>query len=222
VAKTQKRRKRAKSAGWRRVGKAGKPQARRRKRIPKPPIQTNGDGAKLLAIDFSSSCTGWAYFESGRLRSSGKNRMDGKSHSEKLAGFLDWAVKLFSDLKPSEVALEKPFQGRHANAYGVLSMYKAVLMLAHWKVFGRPFPEENQLPAHVIKKALGVPKSKEKTTDKRHTDNKRAVIKVINGLYGTAFKFSEDKRSEDDIADAVAVGHVWYALHVDNQDPEVE
>jgi Holliday junction resolvasome RuvABC endonuclease subunit len=223
VSQPKKRKRATKRAGWRRTGQKRATKVRKRKKVAKQPLRTKGDGAKLLALDVSSTCTGWAYFESGQLKAHGKRRMEGKSHSEKLSSFLDWVLQMFNQLNPTEITFEAPFQGRHANAYGVLSMYKAVMLLCHWRFMTRPFPEENQLPAHIIKKVLGVPKAKGGTTDERHKANKRAVIKVINGLYGTSFRFAEGtektaQRSEDDIADAVAVGHTWYTLHISNEE----
>lgn len=147
--------------------------------------------------------------------------MQGKSHDERLANYADFMTGLFKEYEPTEVAFEAPFQGRHRNAFAVLSMYKAVIHMVHWRVLGRALPEANQLPAHLIKKVLGVPHIKAGNTEERHAANKRAVVKLINSLYGTAFLYvdSDEKgkqKSEDDIADAVAVGHVWYHLHTSN------
>jgi Holliday junction resolvasome RuvABC endonuclease subunit len=217
MAARKRKLKHTKRAGWRRTTRRGAPQRRKK---AKQPHKTNGDGSKLLAFDFSSACTGFAYFESGTLKDHGKHVMSGKSHSEKLNGFLHWVIATMRQYKPTAVAFEAPFQGRHANAYGVLSMYKGVVLSAHWHVFETPFPDENQIPAHIIKKVLGMPKAKGATTAERHTANKRMVIKLINGLYGTSFQYSDPeskRKSEDDVADAVAVGHAWYALHVDNE-----
>lgn len=213
---------RSRKAGWRRVSRNGKAQ-RKRKKVLRVPWRTHGDGTGLLALDFSSACTGWAYFQSGRLKEYGKYRLLGKTHSEKLHGFLNWVLTQYQKYPITSVTFEAPYHRHRANVFGVLSMYRAVLLLAHWDVWARPFPEENQLPAHLIKKTLGILPLKGGTTAQRHDANKRMMVKTINSLYGTSFHFvvgtEKGKRtSDDDIADAVAVGHTWYTLHTSNDE----
>lgn len=191
--------------------------ARRKRATQRAQWRTVGDGKRLLAFDVSSVCVGWSLFCDGKLTEHGKYLQAGKGHGERLSAFTDWAHTMFKKYKPTTVAVEAPFQGRHRYAFAVLSMYRAALLIAHWEAFGVELAAENQIPAHTIKKTLGVEKAPTKDPAKRHAFNKQVVIEEINRLYQTRFRYVGDdaakRKSDDDIADAVAVGHAWYALH---------
>jgi Holliday junction resolvasome RuvABC endonuclease subunit len=191
-------------------------EVRRRKAAHKAQWKTSGDGSRLLALDVSSRAVGWALFEHNKLLTYGKYEHVGDAHGEKLHNYLEWLAALFAEVHPTSVAVEAAFQGRHRNAFAVLTLYRAALLVAHMRTYGRELPDKNQIPPHLIKRVLAVPKG-------THTENKARVVAVINQLYGTAFRFDaarpDDKaRNDDDIADAVAVGHAWCALWAEPAD----
>lgn len=177
----------------------------------------------MLALDISSVAVGWAFFVNGELRQHGKYLQEGEGHGPKMHAFMHWLMDMFVRLEPTQVVLEAPFHGRNSNAFAVLQLYRAVAMLAHMEVFSRELPAVNQIPAHLIKRVLGLSRPQVPKKD-QHSANKRAVCELINQLYETRFQFIESdsakNTSSDDVADAVAVGHVWHALWVEELPPE--
>ena len=89
-------------------------------------------------------------------------------------------------------------------------MYKGAILAAHWDVLGYELADRNRLPAHIIKRAMGLPKG-------THDENKRAAVEYINKRFGLSLRYvqsdAKKTRSQDDEADAIAVGDVWHALH---------
>lgn len=190
--------------------------ARRSRAVAHAAWRTVGDGTRLLAFDVSSKAVGFAEFWQGALVGHGKYEHVGDGHGERLVNYLDWLAKLFAARTPTAIAVEAPFQGRHRYAFAVLTLYRAALLVGAFRYQGTELPDENQIPAHLIKRVLDVPKG-------THTENKAAVVELINALYDTQFRFDPTRAAnksvnDDDVADAVAVGHAWYALHTDRQE----
>jgi Holliday junction resolvasome RuvABC endonuclease subunit len=191
------------------------------KKKRRPPAKTTwrtvGDRARVLALDPSSVCVGWAIYEHGKLKDFGRYLQVGREHGERLINYIFWLQELFNRVKPTTVVYEAPFQGRHRNAFAVLSMYRGAIIAAHFDVFGRELADRNAIPAHLIKRVLGVPKG-------THDENKKAVIEVINKKHGLSLKWAtgdtKKQKSQDDVADAIAVGDVYHALHEAN--PEAD
>lgn len=198
-----------------RVGRRTEPhsnrESRRKRNPPKTTTwRTEGDPARLLALDPSSVAVGWAYFEAGSLKNYGRFLQIGREHGERLLNFHAWLTDLFTELNPTTVTFEAPFQGRHRNAFGVLSMYKGAILSAHFDVFGNELADRNRLPAHIVKRAMGLPKG-------THEQNKKAGVEWVNKRHKLTLRYihedTKKTRSQDDIADAIAVGDVWHALH---------
>jgi hypothetical protein len=169
-----------------------------------PPFE---GGHRLLALDTSSTCVGWAVFDNGELTESGQYVQEGAEHGEKLTNFLQWLVQTIGELAPNDVVFEAPYAGRRRFTFGVLSKYVALVELAHFYVLGREMPAENKFAAHLVKKIIGVRKGAS------HVENKRLMVNEVNQLYGLSLKFKQnDKRkttTEDDRADAIALGRAW-------------
>lgn len=188
-----------------------KPQYLKRKR--KAPTSTSwrteGDPARVLALDPSSVCCGWALFVAGELSQYGQFRQIGREHGERLLNFHAWLIELMHELAPTTVTFEAPFQGRHRNAFGVLSMYKGVILAAHFDVMGVELLECNRIPAHIVKRVMALPKG-------THEENKRAAVEAINRRHHLTLRYSyndtKKSRSQDDTADAIAVGDAWHDL----------
>lgn len=147
-------------------------------------------------------------FDNGRLASSGQYVQVGDEHGEKLANFFEWLSRLIRDLQPDDTVFEAPYAGRHRRyTFGVLSKYVGVVELTHFHCLARELPAENKIAAHAVKRALGVPKGQ------THDDNKRLMVAEINQVYGLALRYKKEDRAkkvtEDDRADAIAVGRAW-------------
>lgn len=180
-------------------------------RAGRRPVRRSRTGAdpaeRVLALDTSSTCVGWSLFEDGRLLHHGRRRQDGVDHGERLSGFREWLKALLHQYRPSQVVYEKPFAGRRRNAFGVLSLYVAVVLMAHWDAFGAELPDANAVAAREVKRRNKMRKGKD------HEGNKKIAVLLANRLYGLRLKFkSNDKTkkvSEDDTADAILLGRAW-------------
>lgn len=165
----------------------------------------------MLALDVSGTCVGWAFFEDRKLTRYGRRRQEGPGHGQRLAGYHDWLLELFTELAPTVVVVEAPFQGRFKKAFAVLSLYRGILLAAYHRHFGVELEPEYELPARLIKRVLDMPDGL------THDEHKAAMVAEINSRYGTRFRFYPNDRtklrSEDDIADAIAVGEAWFALY---------
>lgn len=166
-----------------------------------------GSNERILALDTSSVCIGWAVFDEGELIKSGRYRIDGTGHGEKLVAFRGWLAKMLVEWKPAQLVYERPFAGRRRHAFGVLSLYVAVLAIAHWEFFGTEIPDANSVPAREVKRRNKMRKGTS------HDQNKKIGVLLANQLYGLSLKFkSNDKTkkvSEDDRADAILLGRAW-------------
>lgn len=177
---------------------------------PKAALPAVGSTERVLGLDISSRCVGWALFVGGVLAAHGRYRHRGTGHGERLAHFGPWLTTLLSELEPTQVAYEAPYSGRMRHTFGVLSKYVGVVESVHFSVYGAEIPPENAVAAHAVKRAIGARKGRD------HEENKRIVLLLVNQVFGLALKYKDHddtKRvSEDDEADAIAVAWAWHLL----------
>jgi hypothetical protein len=163
---------------------------------------------RVLALDLSSQCVGWAVFDNGELVTYGRYRQCGESHGEKLATFDVWLIDLLKWQAPTHVVVEAPYAGRVRHTYGILMLYVGKVLEQHFRHFGEEMPKHHLVPAHLVKRILGVKKGTS------HEQNKKRVLLLINQLYGLSLKFKSNDRtkrvSEDDTADAIALNRAWW------------
>jgi Holliday junction resolvasome RuvABC endonuclease subunit len=161
----------------------------------------------ILALDISSVCVGWALFEGQVLVNWGKYVQVGKHHGQRLFGFYQWLHQICKTHQPSRVIAEAVYPGRSKNAFGVLKMYQAILMAFHFARYRCEMAPDQLITPAVVKRIVGVPKGS------THEDRKRAMVKHINKSFGLRLRFKANDRtkkvSDDDIADAIAVGSAW-------------
>lgn len=177
-------------------------------RIPAPVIGVE----RLLALDVSSKCVGWAIFDDGYLVGAGKYVVVGDGHGEKLTKFREWLLGVLDRALPTCVAYEAPYAGRNRRTYGVLSRYVGVVDQTYYEVTHTELPVDCAIPAHAVKRAIRAPKGKS------YEDNKRAVLKLVNSKFRLRLRYKRKSQKgrilgDDDIADAIAVGWAWYTLH---------
>jgi Holliday junction resolvasome RuvABC endonuclease subunit len=197
-----------------------RPVRRSVRRSRRKPLSTGG---RLLALDTSSVCVGWALFEGATLVAYGKHQQRGTEHDERLVNFEDWLRALLKEHRPEVVVVEAPYAGRRRFTYGVLMLYLAVVLMVHMRHFGCPMPSAQRVAAHQVKRLCGVQRAKQggafEKKGSAHETNKRLMINRINELYGLDLRFKagdKTKRvSDDDVADAIAVGHAWIVRYVD-------
>lgn len=183
-----------------------------------------GTPLRLLALDTSSTCVGWAVFDEGEYYKSGRFVQVGSDHGEKMHNFRLWLLQKFREFEPTQVAVEMPFMryGRQ-KTFAILIQYIAVLREAHFSYFERELPPANCLSAKAIKDCIGVERGED------HEDNKRIMVKEINARYGLRLKYKENDKtkrvSQDDEADAIAVAETWmtkYRRHAPSEEAEPE
>jgi Holliday junction resolvasome RuvABC endonuclease subunit len=154
-----------------------------------------------LALDISSSCTGWALGVDRELLGFGKLVFkSGSDIGEKLLAFGDWADAMLVHAQPHAVYIEKPLSRRgnvtqrHAELVGILR--------DRWRRHaGQEIIESWIIPATTVKRVMNVKRGIS------HSDNKRIMVDKVNQLYGLSLCFSKGSKlqSEDDCADAIAV-----------------
>jgi Holliday junction resolvasome RuvABC endonuclease subunit len=166
---------------------------------------------RVLCLDVSSKCVGWAVFQDGELAQHGRYLQEGVGHGERLFHFHGWLLAMLSELEPTQLIYEAPYSGRMRFTFGVLSRYAGMVDAAHFQFFSEEIPSDNAVPAHLVKRAIGARKGAS------HTDNKRIVLNMVNQVFGLSLKFKENdatkKVSQDDEADAIALGWAWLTLY---------
>lgn len=169
--------------------------------------RSSGERERVLALDTSSTCVGWAVFEDGHLVHHGRYRQKQVEHGERLSTFQAWLAAMFRQYMPKQVIYEKPFAGRRRNAFGVLTMYVAVVLLTWFQHTGSEIGEGCAVAARDVKRRNEMRKGK------NHEQNKKLGVLLANKLYGLRLKYkSNDKTkkvSQDDEADAILLGRAW-------------
>lgn len=164
---------------------------------------------RILALDVSGSCTGWALGLYGKLESYGKYiQKQSGSKGKKLAQFADWLTGLLEAKKPTIILIEKPYRGRNSNVLANLSKFIAIVELCAYLTLDLELQDSWFLDPRAIKKALKVQRGKD------YDDNKKIMVNKINELFGLKLKYSNSKSkklSDDDVADSIAVLVAFWA-----------
>lgn len=167
----------------------------------------------LLALDVSSVCTGYAVFHDKNLIAYGKYRKEEKTHDERLFSFEQWLGELLLEYNPDERIVEDIYSAGRAEPYGTLKMYQTVVLLAHIRHFGVPMPSRNRMQPAGVKRILHAKYGND------HENRKRMMVNMINTLYGLDLRYKDPDKtkrvSDDDIADAIAVGRAWLITYGD-------
>jgi len=170
-----------------------------------PVVGKENNSKRILAFDISSSCVGWAVGVNGDIRFYG--RLVFKSTAtvgEKLAAFEEFLFVLLKAYDPHKVIVEKTVSRR-----GVTTLRHAELFGVLRKVWYQHKKEEIKpswiISAITIKKALDVKSGRD------HSHNKEIMVNRINDLLNISLACDSSKlRSEDDVADAIAVLLTYY------------
>lgn len=182
----------------------------KRRQANKPLRASAGAGHRTLGLDVSSVCVGYAVFDGEALVAYGKFHQEGKEHGEKLRNFQTWLATLLGTFQPDQLILEQPYPGQRRHTYGVLSMYVALVLMAHWAHFGAEMPKSQRVAAHRVKRLLGVPKGES------HGENKEIMVREINRRFGTGLRYRKAATTrhttDDDVADAIALVAAWLAM----------
>lgn len=185
--------------------KSGAKGGRKKYKSTPPPADTGT--TRLLAIDSSSTCVGFAVFDGQMLVAYGKYVQQGDDHGEKLSNFRAWLLEQYVKYAPDQVVYEAPFSGRRRFTFGILSFYVSTIIESHFTHFGTELHKENKVAAHMVKRLNAMPKGAS------HESNKKAAVLLANKLYSLGLKFKSGdkgkKISDDDIADSILLGRAW-------------
>ncbi len=189
---------------------------KRRKRKPAKPSKglkrlQPGDlpevAGRILTLDASSVTVGWAVFRNSELEKFGKFHPEGEkgAHGERLVSYEDWLSDQLAYWKPAYMLVEQPYAGRNIKGYGVLSRYFGVAEICHWRHFGEEIPDGQHLTPKGIKDQLAA--SRDGIT---YEQRKQLMVDIVNDMYRLHLTYKKRSlQSDDDIADAIAVGHAW-------------
>src|SRR6266516_2034085 len=162
---------------------------------------------RILALDISSTCTGWAYGVDGKLIAYGKHIQKQMDRGKKLALFAQWIVQILEAKRPNIILIEKPYRGRNSNVLAVLSKFIAVAEMCVFIVLGIELEDNWFRDPKANKKALQVSKGSD------YEDNKRLMVQKINQIYNLKLKYGakkSKKTNDDDISDAIAILTAWW------------
>jgi Holliday junction resolvasome RuvABC endonuclease subunit len=216
-----------------RAGATHRRTGRTRKRKQKPiaflPV---GEGdERVLGLDTSSKCIGWAVFDNGQLTQHGRFVLPGKCHGEKLAALRVWLMQLLAEFRPTRLVYEAPYRGLNGTTFGVLSRYAGMVECCHFEHFLAGIPAEDAVPAKEVKRAIGAPSAKrgklarsrkkgrapKRLADETHTQNKLIVLNMVNERFGLGLKLEENDES-----DAIALTWAWHVLNRPPAEPTEE
>lgn len=163
---------------------------------------------RILALDVSGSCTGWAFGLYGKLEGYGKyiQKQTG-SKGKRLAQFAEWLTSLLEAKKPTIILIEKPYRGRNSNVLANLSKFIAIVEFCAYLTLDLELEDSWFLDPRFIKKQMKVQKGQD------YEDNKRLMVNKVNELFGLKLKYSSKKSkklTDDDIADAIAILVAWW------------
>lgn len=162
---------------------------------------------RILALDVSSETVGWAVFNESRLERWGKFHPEGEKgrHGARLASYEAWLTTQLAQFKPVYLLVEQPYSARNPKAFSVLSRYYGIAELCHWRHFQEELPDDQRPTPKGVKDQLaanraGIP----------YEQRKQLMVDLINDMYRLHLTYKKRSRdSDDDIADAIAVGHAW-------------
>lgn len=192
--------------------------ARTSRKGPPEPLPTHL--GVVLGLDVSSKTAGWCLFQNGQLHTYGKFHPPGvaKRHGERLEGYQNWLAEMLETHQPDHVVVELPYPGPRRSAYGVLMQYFGILQATYYRWSGQEHPETCWMTPRLVKQILKV------RAGVSYETRKRLMVLLMNRMYKLSLRYKPKdggKVSDDDIADAIALTHVWHMLRSRHPSQEV-
>lgn len=142
----------------------------------------------LMSFDVSSVCTGWSYFEDGKLQEFGKIEIPKKfSLQEKLYWFKSQIDALLVIYKPNEVVVEETYL-KNVKTLKTLTQFITIMNMSSYKLGIQPI----FVYTTTVRSKFGL-KSKEE------------VFEFIKNKYKKQLK-DHNFKSGNDITDSIAMG----------------
>mgnify|MGYP000523497422 CR=1 len=180
---------------------------------------------KLLSLDPSMTCTGWAVLEgepgtSGRILEAGTIKTDGSTYGVKLSGLAAQMRAKRAEVLPHVIVVETPFatprggpKGRRSDmtlpAYGMA--VAAALLVAH-EEWAAKYPEDwhpvavIETPSDEWSRGLSKGKRLNRAGVMVPDDNKGARVEAVRYFYGIDIRDSATKGDAGNVADAILMG----------------
>lgn len=90
-------------------------------------VQRKAGVSRVLALDDSTTTTGWAVFDNGELVGYGKIEMTQKSPLERISALKQWMLNMLVKWHPNTVAIEDIQQQENVQIFKVLAQLQGVL-----------------------------------------------------------------------------------------------
>ncbi len=91
-------------------------------------VQKKAGKKRVLALDDSTTITGWAVFDDEELVGYGKIEMTQKTPLERIAGVKQWMLSMLMKWRPDVVAIEDIQQQKNVQIFKVLAHLQGVLL----------------------------------------------------------------------------------------------
>ncbi len=91
-------------------------------------VQKSAAATRVLALDDSTTVTGWAVFDNEELVGYGKIEMTQTSPTERIAALRQWLLSMVAKWKPDHVALEDIQKQDNVKVFKVLAQLQGVLI----------------------------------------------------------------------------------------------
>jgi len=93
-------------------------------------VQKKAGVSRLLALDDSTTKTGWAVFDNEELVGYGKIEMTQSNPTERIAAIKQWMLSMLAKWRPNKVAIEDIQQQDNVQIFKVLAQLQGVLLNA--------------------------------------------------------------------------------------------
>lgn len=93
-------------------------------------VQKKAGASRILALDDSTTTTGWAVFDNEELVGYGKIEMTQSSPTERIAALKQWMLSMMVKWNPNRVAIEDIQQQSNVQIFKVLAQLQGVLVNA--------------------------------------------------------------------------------------------
>jgi RNase H-fold protein (predicted Holliday junction resolvase) len=159
----------------------------------------------ILSLDLSTSCIGWAVGYEEKIVSFGKLIFtDDRCIGEKAVALAVYLSSIFKVFEPSLILIERPMD-RRGNVTRLHNQMLGVVRYLAFRLLKLEVDDEHLMVPQTIKKLMGVPKGR------NHDHNKQIMVEHINKTLGLGLRYHTSKfKSEDDVADAIAILLSWW------------
>lgn len=93
-------------------------------------VQKEGGTYRILALDDSTTITGWAVFDNEKLIGYGKFQSEKRNPTERISEMKQWMLSMIAKWKPDMVAIEDIQQQENVQIFKVLAHLQGVLVNA--------------------------------------------------------------------------------------------